>query len=125
MGINIVCSSSITSVKNLSQDPKKKLLSLDVMNKDTLESSVQDGFEDLIWAVGRQANTEALNLAVTGVKLNPQGFIINDEYQETGVPNLYSLGDIGGVEMLTPGLFFCESKILHSSSGHCCWEKII
>jgi glutathione reductase (NADPH) len=102
MGMEIFPSSSITKVENLSDDPTKKSLSLTVINKDTLESSVKTNYETLIWAVGRQANTHALNLSVTGVKLNDQGFIITDEYQNTGVSNLYSLGDIGGIEMLTP-----------------------
>ncbi|KAJ3302549.1 hypothetical protein HDV03_004865 [Kappamyces sp. JEL0829] len=101
-GINIVRCSSISEVKNLSTTAGEKKLALTVTNKDTLETTVQQGYECLIWAVGRQANTGALNLGSTGVKLNNQGFIVTDEYQNTGVPGLYSLGDVGGIEMLTP-----------------------
>ena len=102
MGIEIVSCSAISKVENLSSNSLQKKLSLTVTNKDTLETLVKDGYETLIWAVGREANTHSLNIPSTGVKLNEQGFIITDEYQNTGVPNLYSLGDIGGIEMLTP-----------------------
>jgi glutathione reductase (NADPH) len=102
MGIEIMSCAAITDVKNLSSIQGQKKLSLTVMNKDTLETFVKEDYEELIWAVGRHANTGPLNIVATDVKLNDQGFVITDEFQNTGVPGLYSLGDIGGIEMLTP-----------------------
>lgn len=77
-------------------------LSLTVTNKDTLQDNVREGYESLIWAVGREAKLQALNLAATGVKLNDKGFIVVDEYQNTNVPGILALGDVCGIEMLTP-----------------------
>ena len=96
-GINVVPFSGITQV-----DKVDGTLQLSVINKDTLETTQASGYEHLIWAVGREANTDPLNLSVTGVPFKDDGFLKVNEYQETGVPGLYALGDICGVEMLTP-----------------------
>lgn len=57
----------------------------------------------LIWAIGREPTTDAINLAAAGVETNQRGFIKVDEYQQTNVPGIYCVGDImeGGIE-LTP-----------------------
>ncbi|KAF2479947.1 hypothetical protein BDY17DRAFT_302958 [Neohortaea acidophila] len=47
----------------------------------------------LLWAVGRAPELEKLNLDVTGVKLNEKQHVITDEYQNTNVEHIYSLGD--------------------------------
>ncbi|KAJ3282903.1 hypothetical protein HDU76_008563, partial [Blyttiomyces sp. JEL0837] len=57
---------------------------------------------DVIWAVGREAIVEPLNLGVTGVKFNKQGFIVVYEYQNTDQKGVFALGDVCGVAMLTP-----------------------
>lgn len=78
------------------------MLELTCINKDSLETTQIENIDSLIWAVGRVANTNALNLASTGIKLNETGFVKVDEYQETCVKGLYALGDVCGIEMLTP-----------------------
>ncbi|WP_318478702.1 glutathione-disulfide reductase [Photobacterium leiognathi] len=57
----------------------------------------------LIWAIGREPTTDAINLAAAGVETNNRGFIKVDEYQQTNIPGIYCVGDImeGGIE-LTP-----------------------
>ncbi|WP_158135521.1 glutathione-disulfide reductase [Photobacterium damselae] len=57
----------------------------------------------LIWAIGREPTTDAINLAVAGVETNNRGFIKVDEFQQTNVEGIYCVGDImeGGIE-LTP-----------------------
>ncbi|MFA9486108.1 MULTISPECIES: glutathione-disulfide reductase [unclassified Moraxella] len=59
--------------------------------------------EKLIWATGRKANTDQLNLDKVGVKTNNKGEIIVDEYQNTSVDNIFAVGDIiqNGIQ-LTP-----------------------
>ncbi|KAJ3215288.1 hypothetical protein HDU67_000632 [Dinochytrium kinnereticum] len=103
-GVNVVCCSSISKVENMATaaDGGKKNLTLHVLDKDSLTTTTATGFEELIWAVGREANVEPLNLGVTGAKLNSDGFIIADEYQNTAQPGLLALGDVCGVAMLTP-----------------------
>jgi glutathione reductase (NADPH) len=96
-GMEIVTNSAIQEVKIV--DGKKTLVV-----KDKVSDQVKDyaGYEELIWAVGRDANTEPLNLKATGVEFKSDGFIKVDEYQQTAAPGVFALGDVCGVEMLTP-----------------------
>lgn len=61
-----------------------------------------DGFEQLLWAVGRRPNTEDLNLEAAGVKTDERGFIPTDDFQNTNVDGIYALGDATGRTPLTP-----------------------
>ena len=58
--------------------------------------------QKVIWAVGRKANTQQLNLEAAGVELTESGFIQVDEYQNTTTPGIYALGDVSGEKELTP-----------------------
>jgi len=60
---------------------------------------MEDGerqFEDshLLSAIGRIPNTEALTIEAAGVRLEDHGFIEVDEYLETSVPGVYTMGDV-------------------------------
>lgn len=57
----------------------------------------------VLWAIGRAPNTKGLNLEAAGVQLDEKKQIIVDEYQNTTVKNIYSLGDVVGKAELTPG----------------------
>ncbi|WP_198263123.1 glutathione-disulfide reductase [sulfur-oxidizing endosymbiont of Gigantopelta aegis] len=56
----------------------------------------------LIWAIGRAPNTADLNLSAAGVEMDKNGFIPSDEYEETNVKGICSLGDVNGKAALTP-----------------------
>jgi len=56
----------------------------------------------LIWAVGREPNTEMLETANAGVHMDDKGFVPTDEYQQTNVENIFALGDVTGRDALTP-----------------------
>ena len=58
--------------------------------------------QKVIWAVGRKANIQQLNLEAAGVELTERGFIQVDEYQNTTTPGIYALGDVSGEKELTP-----------------------
>lgn len=60
------------------------------------------GFDALIWAIGREPNTADLNLEAAGVKMDANGFIPTDEYQNTNVDGVYAVGDVIGKAQLTP-----------------------
>ncbi len=60
------------------------------------------GFDRVIWAVGRSANTAGLNLEASGVEMLHNGVIPVDDYQNTNVNGIYALGDITGKVALTP-----------------------
>ncbi len=61
-----------------------------------------DGFDTVIWAVGRAPNTQALALDRAGVTTRTNGVIPTDQYQNTNVPGIYAIGDITGRTPLTP-----------------------
>jgi len=61
-----------------------------------------DGFDQVIWAVGRRANTHQLGLEAAGVAVLPNGIIPVDEYENTNVDGIYAIGDITGKMALTP-----------------------
>ena len=69
---------------------------------DTDTSGQLDGFDTVIWAVGRTANTANLDLAATGLHCEAGGVIGVDDYQNTAVPGIYAVGDVTGRHALTP-----------------------
>jgi glutathione reductase (NADPH) len=66
------------------------------------EDQVLDGFDTIIWAIGRTPNTRDLNLEAVGIELEKGGIIPTDKYQNTQVEGIYALGDITGRAPLTP-----------------------
>lgn len=56
----------------------------------------------LVWATGRRANTDKLNLAAAGLVADDKGAIRTDAFQNTMVPGIYAIGDITGSAELTP-----------------------
>jgi glutathione reductase (NADPH) len=61
-----------------------------------------DGFDALVWCIGRRPNVDKLNLQAAGVRVNANGCIEVDEYQNTNVDNVYALGDVTCWYPLTP-----------------------
>lgn len=56
----------------------------------------------LIWAIGREPNTDTLDLAVAGVTVQPDGVIPVDPFQNTNIPGVYAIGDVTERFHLTP-----------------------
>ena len=56
----------------------------------------------VLWAIGREANSDTLALDVAGVKTDAQGFIPVDKFQATNVNHIFALGDVTGAQALTP-----------------------
>ena len=56
----------------------------------------------LLWAIGREPNTDTLEAGNAGVEQNAWGFIPTDTYQRTNVENIYAIGDVTGRDALTP-----------------------
>ncbi|KAJ3346869.1 Glutathione reductase [Entophlyctis luteolus] len=103
-GIKIVNFSEIQEIKNVGTDLKKSLTFTVKRRIDggAATTEILEGFEELVWAVGREPNTEPLNLGSTDVKLNSGGYIAVNEYQDTDVEGIHALGDVCGVAQLTP-----------------------
>ena len=56
----------------------------------------------VLWAVGREANSDTLALDAAGVKTDDEGFIPVDKFQATNVEHIFALGDVTGAQALTP-----------------------
>jgi len=56
--------------------------------------------EALLYATGRQANTDTLNLESTSIQVDKRGFIKRDEFFETTAKGVYVVGDASGEHML-------------------------
>jgi glutathione reductase (NADPH) len=69
---------------------------------DASDGKRLDGFDTVIWAVGRAPNTRDLDLARAGVETRANGIVPTDGYQNTNVPGIYAIGDITGRAPLTP-----------------------
>jgi glutathione reductase (NADPH) len=61
-----------------------------------------EGLNCVVWAVGRRAITDYIDLAAVGLKLGADGYIPTDAKQATNVEGLYALGDVSGRVPLTP-----------------------
>lgn len=72
------------------------------INIEFTNNKVLEGFDTVIWAIGRTPNTEQLNLGSTNIQVRADGVIPADAYQNTNVSGVYSLGDITGIYPLTP-----------------------
>ncbi len=64
-------------------------------------SSITD-VEALIWAIGRQPNTDTIGLENTDVRVDARGMVIVDDEEKTTVDGIYAIGDIIGKAPLTP-----------------------
>ncbi|WP_332674799.1 glutathione-disulfide reductase [Aromatoleum sp.] len=61
-----------------------------------------DVFDTVMFATGRKPNTEGLGLAELGVKLDDDGGIVVDDWQQTNVPGIHAVGDVTNRIALTP-----------------------
>jgi glutathione reductase (NADPH) len=61
-----------------------------------------EGFDELIWAIGRYPLTQSLDLQAAGVEADEQGYVRTDEFQQTNVDGIYAIGDVTGRAQLTP-----------------------
>ncbi|GHE92702.1 glutathione-disulfide reductase [Aliiroseovarius zhejiangensis] len=71
-------------------------------------------FDQVLFATGRDPNTEGLGLEDLGVELSQNGAVVVDDYSQTAVPSIYAVGDVTDRIALTPvaireGMAFVET----------------
>eukprot|EP00062_Callorhinchus_milii_P007557 gi/632949321/ref/XP_007890092.1/ PREDICTED: glutathione reductase, mitochondrial [Callorhinchus milii] len=103
-----------TQVKSL----KKSGGSLEVTivtgeSDQTATTSVLKDVDCLLWAIGRSPNTDGLNLSQLGLKLDPKGHVVVDEFQNTSKTGIYAVGDVCGKALLTPVAIAAGRKLAH------------
>ena len=74
---------------------------------DSLVMTSDDGrrfgpVDCVLWAIGREPNSDTLALDAAGVMTDEQGFIPVDKFQTTNVGHIYAIGDVTGAQALTP-----------------------
>ncbi|OUM55478.1 hypothetical protein BVG19_g5023 [[Candida] boidinii] len=90
-GVNVHKERQVTKVEKLDDG------SLNV----TLNSGETLQVDQLFWNVGRKSLL-GLGIDKIGLKVNDRDQVVVDEFQQTNVPNVYSLGDVVGKVELTP-----------------------
>jgi len=65
-----------------------------------MESGKTINGEALLYAVGRQANTDTLNLEASGIQTDGRGLLKVNEHFQTNVPHIYAAGDVIGFPAL-------------------------
>jgi len=74
---------------------------MDLLIAEHENSEVEIEFDTLIVAVGRSANSSGLGLEEIGLKLNPNGTIVVNEFLQTSIPTIYACGDVVGPYQFT------------------------
>ena len=110
-GIIIHKNSSQSKVEKLPEDGWMRLHYKDDKGEDTLD------LDCLLWAIGRAPEVEDLGLDKAGVKTNEKGQIIADEWQNTNIDGIYSLGDVCGKVELTPVAIAAGRKLANRLFG--------
>jgi glutathione reductase (NADPH) len=92
--------------------------------KDGLLSLVSDsgtrhtGSDQVLWAIGRNPNTDALDIDQAGVALDDEGNVVVDDFQNTNVPGVYAVGDVTGRFQLTPVAIAAGRKLADRLFGN-------
>jgi glutathione reductase (NADPH) len=86
-GIHVHKKSAVTKVEDIGNGTKK-IYYKDGNGEATLE------VDCLIWAIGRSPEVKDLAIDKIGVKTNEKGHIVVDDFQNTNVENVYSVGDV-------------------------------
>lgn len=97
LGVNLHRKSQATKVE---KDANGKLTV--TYEDNTGAATVLSDVDHLIWAIGRTPETQGIGLEEAGVKLNDQGYVVVDEFQNSSVDNIFALGDVTGQVELTP-----------------------
>jgi len=74
----------------------------DLLTLEAADGRKFDGFDTVLWAIGRIPNVAELGIESAGVKLTAEGYIAVDRFQNTTAPGVYAVGDVTGQAELTP-----------------------
>ncbi len=84
-----------------------------------LESSGQSGetFDRVLFATGREPNSDGLGLPAIGVEIDTHGFIVVDAFQDTAVANVHAVGDVSSRVALTPVAIAAARRLMDRLFG--------
>ncbi|HTV85752.1 MAG TPA: glutathione-disulfide reductase [Dyella sp.] len=61
-----------------------------------------EGYDAVLWAIGRTPNSNGIGLESLGVACDERGHVLVDAYQNTSVAGIYAIGDVTDRKALTP-----------------------
>jgi dihydrolipoamide dehydrogenase len=79
-------------VKISKVDAQKKSVKIQYTASDNSSKILE--CDRLIVSIGRMPNTEGLNAAAVGLKLDERGFVAVDDHCRTNLPNVWAIGDV-------------------------------
>ncbi len=91
-GVNVITGAVFTEIAELANGRRRASLS----NGTTLEA------DEIMFAIGREPNTEGLGLERAGVALAKNGAVAVDAFSRTNVPSIFAVGDVTDRINLTP-----------------------
>ena len=74
-------------------------------------------FDVVLFATGRQPNTDGLHLDDVGIKTDARGHVIVDAWQATNVDGVYAVGDVTGQLALTPVAIAAARRLMDRLFG--------
>lgn len=87
------------------------------INVHCRNGDIADGFDCLLWAVGRSPNVAGIGLDAAAVALDAKGFIAVDEWQNTSAKNVYAVGDVTDCPALTPVAIAAARRLMDRVFG--------
>lgn len=124
--VEIIYESNVTKVSPQGKDGKVLLEYEQVGQRLSLPAS------HILFAIGREPNSDTLNLDNAGVRINERGFIEVNNTAQTSQPHIYAVGDINGRGAFThtsvnDGEIFWDhySRLLNSNSESPKWDRTL
>ena len=74
-------------------------------------------FDTVLFATGRQPNTDGLHLDRVGVATDPRGHVLVDAWQATNAEGVYAVGDVTGQLALTPVAIAAARRLMDRLFG--------
>ncbi|MFC3551091.1 glutathione-disulfide reductase [Lysobacter cavernae] len=81
------------------------------------DGALGERFDALLFATGRQPNSDRLNLDAAGVAVDAAGHIVVDERHATSVEDLYAVGDCTANAALTPVAIAAARRLMDRLYG--------
>jgi glutathione reductase (NADPH) len=83
-----------------------------------------DAFDALVFATGRQPNSDDLGLEAAGIATDASGFVHVDEWQDTGVDGVHAIGDVTDRVALTPVAIAAARRLMDRVYGGVAGAKL-
>lgn len=113
-----------TNVLKVTTEVKNPDITMPFPKKVYIDSGEPIEADVVLWAIGRHSMTDDLGIEKVGVKLAENGDVLVDEYQKTNVDNIFAIGDVGGVELLTPVAIAAGRRLANRIYGGVAGDKL-